>query len=637
MAKKKKSSSRSSTRTTAAEKKRKELMNKLRQFIRTEGAGYLKDPNISSIGVGHKISNGKRTKELCIQFTVNSKPEVAGTLPEGMQTNFIPESIDVDGETIPTDVLERSYEASYTIVGSESITEAVSQRKIRQDPMFPGISVCHPSGTAGTIGLIVYDVETGAPCMLSNWHVLHTPNGAIGDTVVQPGPFDDNDVSNNAAGVLIRSHLGAAGDCAIARIEDRDFTTDIFDLGKTPTQIAEVDIDDRVVKSGRTTDVTRGIVRRVDVMASINYGGHVGSEIIGGFEIEPLPGAGADHEISMGGDSGSAWMIANRNGSSTDIFAGLHFAGESPSNPDEHALACYPLSVFKKLRIALTPPSEEELLTTGGYDQDFLAERVRIPWMSEDVFDDTFKLRGSHIIHYTHFSVCQSKSRRLPRLVAWNIDGSRLKSLSRDGIDFRLDPRIPRQFQAGNELYKNNPLDRGHVARRADLTWGSMTEARKANTDSFFFTNITPQHQAFNQSSRSGLWGKLENAIMADVKVEDLKVSVLSGPIFRDNDPEHRNVKIPREFWKLVAYKDTADDQFKVRAFVLTQKNLIRNIEALELDRFRVFQVSLARLSDLTELDFDSIGEFDTFRRGREAESLTADAREIVSDEDVVA
>jgi hypothetical protein len=51
-----------------------ELFAALREFIRTEGSTYLKDPNVTSIGVGYKVRGGKQTKEISIQFTVATKP-----------------------------------------------------------------------------------------------------------------------------------------------------------------------------------------------------------------------------------------------------------------------------------------------------------------------------------------------------------------------------------------------------------------------------------------------------------------------------------------------------------------------------------------------------------------------------------
>ena len=66
----------------------------------------------------------------------------------------------------------------------------------------------------------------------------------------------------------------------------------------------------------------------------------------------------------------------------------------------------------------------------------------------------------------------------------------------------------------GDELYRNNPLDRGHLARRADLLWGSPAEARQANAESFYFTNIPPQHEGFNQSGAGGISALLEDRTM---------------------------------------------------------------------------------------------------------------------------
>ena len=102
-----------------------------------------------------------------------------------------------------------------------------------------------------------------------------------------------------------------------------------------------------------------------------------------------------------------------------------------------------------------------------------------------------------------HFTVRMHPTRRLASWVAWNIDGLRLfpsDSISRSGESFRADPRIPTTAQTLNEAYQDNRLDRGHIARRSDLLWGTLAEARTANSDSFFFTNITPQIDDFNQS-----------------------------------------------------------------------------------------------------------------------------------------
>ncbi|MDR7159031.1 DNA/RNA non-specific endonuclease [Arthrobacter sp. BE255] len=253
---------------------------------------------------------------------------------------------------------------------------------------------------------------------------------------------------------------------------------------------------------------------------------------------------------------------------------------------------------------------QNQELHGAGYSPDFLGERLGPPAIGDALQDDTVQLNGSVIIPYTHFSLAVSKSRRFARWVAWNIDGGNLKRVSRKGISFVKDPRIPAPFQNGDELYSGNRLDRGHLARRADLVWGDLPEAESANNDSFFFTNIAPHMDDFNQSSKNGVWGQLEEAVFADVDVQDLKISVFGGPVFQDNDREYRGVRLPREYWKILAYVEQG--VFKSDAFLLTQN--LNPFEALDLDEFRAFQVSTAELEARTGLQFaDALRGADAF------------------------
>ena len=100
--------------------------------------------------------------------------------------------------------------------------------------------------------------------------------------------------------------------------------------------------------------------------------------------------------------------------------------------------------------------------------------------------------------------------------------------------------------------------------------WGTLAEAQSANSDSFFFTNITPQHEDFNQSGRGGTWGLLENAVLAQEGLEDRRLTLFAGPVLADDDPLYRDiVQLPREHWKVVVYR--MDGQLRFKCFVLTQ------------------------------------------------------------------
>ena len=178
----------------------------IKKILRKKARKFLQYPNINSVGIGYKEENGK--KRPVIQFTVDVKasPEAL----ESLDTVPIPTSFSLEGETVETDVVQRKFQPAYR-VNAEVITK--DARKQRQDPLMPGISVGHVKITAGTIGCFVYGQNDERPYMLSNWHVLHGYEGKIGDPIVQPGVYDDNNIEGNQVGKLERSHLGLSGDC----------------------------------------------------------------------------------------------------------------------------------------------------------------------------------------------------------------------------------------------------------------------------------------------------------------------------------------------------------------------------------------------------------------------------------------
>lgn len=103
----------------------------------------------------------------------------------------------------------------------------------------------------------------------------------------------------------------------------------------------------------------------------------------------------------------------------------------------------------------------------------------------------------------------------------------------------RLDPRVPAVAQAGEDLYADNDLDRGHLVRRLDPVWGPRKVAEQANEDTFTFTftNAAPQVAKFNQSK--ALWDGLEDCVLRHAQSHRQRLSVLTGPVFATDDPTY--------------------------------------------------------------------------------------------------
>jgi endonuclease G len=194
--------------------------------------------------------------------------------------------------------------------------------------------------------------------------------------------------------------------------------------------------------------------------------------------------------------------------------------------------------------------SAATLAERTGYDDGFLDFDMPLPTPMGERANDILEVGGDAAgrLNYTHFTVVMSRTRRMAMFVAVNIDGSESVKIERGKDQWALDGRIPAEAQAGEELYADNLLDRGHLVRREDPNWGA--DAATANEDTFHFTNCAPQMAAFNQKT----WLSLEDHVLQNTRRWRERVTVFSGPVFRDDDRSYRGVRIPAAFWKVVAF-----------------------------------------------------------------------------------
>ena len=145
------------------------------------------------------------------------------------------------------------------------------------------------------------------------------------------------------------------GDAAIARLNNsRSIENVPIELSSAPQKLMKAFKDQRVMKSGAQTGVTRGIVHAVGEV-TVDYGnlskGYLGKLTMLGFEVRPET-SGFTGALSDGGDSGSVWLDAD-----TGDAVGLCVGGDKTGDTlDEFSFACHLDLVFKELQISLTPP-----------------------------------------------------------------------------------------------------------------------------------------------------------------------------------------------------------------------------------------------------------------------------------------
>ncbi len=254
-------------------------------------------------------------------------------------------------------------------------------------------------------------------------------------------------------------------------------------------------------------------------------------------------------------------------------------------------------------------PTAAEMGGRDGYDPAFLGFEIPHPALKDDLQAALAPVEGRNdgILDYIHYSVLMHKDRRLAIYSAVNIDGAQARNVRRGRDKWLMDPRIAQEHQVGNELYRSNKLDRGHLVRRLDPAWGDdFDAAHEATLDTFFYTNCAPQHKGLNRH----LWLGLEDHILSNTNTREMRVSVFTGPIFRDDDRTYRDIKVPEDFWKVVAMVNDETGAPSVTGYIVSQRDFMDDLE-FAFGEFKTYQVPLETIEQQANLDFGGLKAFD--------------------------
>ncbi|WP_310582557.1 DNA/RNA non-specific endonuclease [Deinococcus sp.] len=235
--------------------------------------------------------------------------------------------------------------------------------------------------------------------------------------------------------------------------------------------------------------------------------------------------------------------------------------------------------------------------------------------------------RRAGVLDYEHFSVSLHRDRRVALYTATNIDGESYVRIDRQtglaaaeaGETWYGDPRVLAQYTTGQAFYSANSsyFDRGHLTRRSDVSWGTVSAAQKANADTFHFTNCSPQHWQFNQSSV--YWQGVEQYVLEYGALPlRSRLTVFQGPVLRVSDPLYSDggagVQVPLLFWKIVVR--VQDGLLKASAFLVSQEQLltrprrgVRPTTLADAPQVQQFRVPVARIERETGLSFGPLSD----------------------------
>lgn len=168
--------------------------------------------------------------------------------------------------------------------------------------------------------------------------------------------------------------------------------------------------------------------------------------------------------------------------------------------------------------------------------------------------------KGEELIEHSAMSLVYDENHEQAKWVAHIITPDVIRGRERRTNDFRPDDQVKTGSAVetdyfkkyvkrdGTTMFYGYGYDRGHLAPSADFSW-----SRKALSESYYYSNMSPQDPEFNREK----WADLENLIRGYMyNHPETQLYVVTGPVLEDNLPKIKKgtnqVSIPKKFFKVV-------------------------------------------------------------------------------------
>lgn len=193
--------------------------------------------------------------------------------------------------------------------------------------------------------------------------------------------------------------------------------------------------------------------------------------------------------------------------------------------------------------------------------------------------------RQEQIIHHTGYTVSYNKDLKLPNWVSYELTRNETKGKEERSDRFIADPQV-RGLIATNADYARSGYDKGHMAPAADMKWSSQ-----AMKESFYFSNMCPQHPQLNRRGWKNLEEKIRNWAIADSAI-----IIICGPIITGQPQTigKNKVVVPQQFFKVILSPFVKP--MRAIGFLFNNK---QSVEPLS-----TYAVTIDSIERLTNMDF---------------------------------
>ncbi|MFT5167884.1 MAG: endonuclease G [Saprospiraceae bacterium] len=191
------------------------------------------------------------------------------------------------------------------------------------------------------------------------------------------------------------------------------------------------------------------------------------------------------------------------------------------------------------------------------------------------------------VIKRLNYTLSYSEEHEQAEWVAYKLTKKSIQqsNVERTG-DFRPDPKV-RKGSASPRDYYNTGYDRGHMAPAGDMNFD-----KKAMSETFYMSNMSPQIRNFN----GGIWRELEESTR-DWAYDNNEIYVVTGPVLTQGIREKigdNGVSVPDLYYKILL--DITPPEMKAIAFLMPNEVSDKPLSN--------YTVSINKIEEITGIDF---------------------------------
>lgn len=205
---------------------------------------------------------------------------------------------------------------------------------------------------------------------------------------------------------------------------------------------------------------------------------------------------------------------------------------------------------------------------------------------------------NDYVVHRTTHSFSHNCAEGGPNWVSWNLNKTHYGDAPRSS-SFYADTGLPSGcYRVVSSDYTNSGYSRGHMVRSEERTWSA-----EHNKQTFYMTNILPQHQDMN----GGPWYKFEQYLQDLAQNQNKELYVIAGGIGNKGTLNNAGkVVIPTYTWKIVVVLPYGQGLANVTSSSSLQVIAVKmpNTAGISTNGWAMYKTTVNDIENLTKYDF---------------------------------